>query len=283
MADICDPIRVKLNDLEVQLANTDKFIQEPLERGEQHPPRPVLNPEFTRLTNLVRNARSSLQACIESLIPSTPVPLTLTLTKFLCLAQSDEFVFLGSNTENDEPYALIFAVDIKPSAIGSIPVGVLNSKMTLVGPLENVEEGDEVLAPPNIIWGLNNAPALVSSADNLIILVVMMENDNGTPQQARTILEGAAQAKLLTNVGLLSTNVIDRQELVNRIIAEMDGFMPAAKFGFPSQDDNIGPIQELRFSQDELDHIYRNLGPLEKQLFFQGDFAKYVLTFNLFR
>ncbi len=283
MADKCDPIRSELNNLEVQLKNTEKFIVE-AEPGEQHPPKPVLNGEWKGLSLRVRNTRLSLQACEESLISNTPVPLTLTLTKFVCLDQSDEVrIFFGFNIEDDEPYALVFAVDIQPSPIGSIPVGATNSKMTLVGALADVDEEEEYSAPPNVIWGLSDAPSLVSSADNLIVLVVMMENDSGSPAQARTTLEGAARAGLLTNVPLLSSNAITRQELVNRIIAGMDGFMGAAKVGVPNPDDNIGSIQELRFSQVELDHIYRNLGPIEKSLTFEGDDAKYVLKFRMFR
>jgi len=111
----------------------------------------------------------------------------------------------------------------------------------------------------------------------------MMEEDSGSPAQARTTLELAAQAKLLANVGLLADNQITRQELVNRMITGMDGVMGAAKVGAPNPDDNIGAIQELRFSQIELDHIYRNLGPIEKNLTFEGDDAKYILKFRLFR
>jgi hypothetical protein len=174
-------------------------------------------------------------------------------------------------------------VDIKSSS------GAFNSKMTLVGALSDVDEGDEVSAPANVIWGLSNTPDLVSSADNLIVLVIMMENDSGSPAQVRTGLEGAAQAKLLANVGLLSNTIplpsgkITRQEPVNRMIAAMDGFMGVAKLGIPNPDDSIGAIQELRFSQAELDHIYRNLGPIEKSLTFEGDDAKYVLKFRMFR
>lgn len=283
MADKCDPIRSTLRDLEVQLRNTDKFLVEP-DPGEKNPPKPVLNPEWRRLDRRVKNTRLSLRACEESLIPNTPVPLTLTLTKFLCLDQSDEVrVFFGFNIEDDEPYALVFAVDVQLSPIGSIPIGATNSKMTLVGALADVDEGEEYSAPPNVIWGLSDAPSIVSSADNLIVLVVMMENDSGSPAQARTTLDGAARAQLLANVGLLATKAITRQELVNRMIAGMDGLMGAAKVGIPNPDDNIGQIQELRFSQVELDHIYRNLGPIEKSLTFEGDDAKYVLKFKMFR
>jgi hypothetical protein len=273
MADRCDSLRTTLQNLEEQLKNTEKYLCEP---GDcMHP---VINPEWRELDRRVGATRVALRECEESLILSTPVPLTLTLTKFVCLDQSDEFGAFGINTEHDEPYALVFAVDIKP------PLGAGNSKMTLVGPLADVDEGEEYDAPANVIWGLdNNAPSLVSSADNLIVLVVMMENDSGSPEQARTILEGAAQAKLISNVPLLLSGEISRQELVNRIVAEMNGALPAAMVGLPNPDNNIGAIQELRFSQDELDHIYRNLGPIERGLTFEGEDAKYVLKFKMFR
>ncbi|MCU1265501.1 MAG: hypothetical protein JWM21_1819 [Acidobacteria bacterium] len=288
MANKCDPISSKLHDLEVKLKNTPKFISEPGPK-EKHPPKPVLNPAWRDLNNRVNGARLALRACEESLISNAPVPLTLTLTKFVCLDQSDEiWIPLLGNTENDEPYALVFAVDINPSNVASIPVGALNSKMTLVGALSDVDAGEEYAAPANVIWGLSNAPSRISSATNLIVLVVMMENDNGSPNQVRTLLDAAGKVGL-ANVGLLSNTTplpngkITRQELINRMIAEMDGAMRVATAGITNFDDHIGPIQELRFSQAELDHIYRNLGPIEKSLTFEGDDAKYVLKFRMFR
>lgn len=201
------------------------------------------------------------------------------LTRFACLDQSDEIniPFIG-NIENDEPYAVVFAVDLKTNAAGAS-----NSKMTLVGPLTEVEQGDDVAAPANRIWGLSNAPDMVTSADNLIVLVAMMENDDSSPSQVRTLLEKAAQFSMASNLLAFTNQQITRQELVNRIIAGMDGAMGVAKVGLPGPDDNIGPIQELRFSQTELDHIYRNLGPVEKNLTFAGDDAKYALKFRMFR
>ncbi|MEP7075106.1 MAG: hypothetical protein ABI878_04785 [Acidobacteriota bacterium] len=278
VTDKCDPLRTKLSGLELELKKTEKFLVE-AEPGEKNPPKPALNPEWKKLSLQITNTRLSLKACEESLIPNTPIPLTLALIKFVCLDQSDEIniPFIG-NTENDEPYALIFAVDLKTN----LAPGASNSKMTLVGPLTNVEEGDEVQAPANTIWGLSNVADMVTSADNLIILVAMMENDDSSPSQVRTVLEKAAQASMLSNLPAFTTKQIPRQELVSRIVTGMDGAMGVAKVGLPGPDDNIGPIKELRFSQADLDHIYRNLGPIEKDLTFEGDNARYVLKFRMF-
>jgi hypothetical protein len=292
MADKCDPIRSNLADLEAQLANTEKF--EPPDPGNGHGPvgKPHLNPDWTLLNSKVRTTRQSLQTCEASLLPPPPpppplipVPLTLTLTKFVCQDQSDEIdiPFIG-NTENDEPYAVAFAVDLKTNNLASIPVGAINSKMTLIGPLSDVQAGGGYPAPPNIIWGLSGAADLITSGDDFIVLVAMMENDSGSPNQVRTVLEKAAQLSLATNVPAFVSKQIPRQELVNRLVNDMAGVMGVAKAGIPDPDDNIGPIQELRFLQADLDGMYSGRrGPIENSLTFEGDDAKYVLEFRMFR
>lgn len=280
----CDPIRSKLNDLEERLKHIRKF--EKSEPGEK----PHISDEWAAANNLVSKTRSALRACEAPFQPPPPpppaaVPLTLTLTNFVCLDQSDEIrVLFGFNTEDDEPYAVVFAVDLKIAnlTVASVPVGAINSKMTLVGPLADVDLEDRA-APANVIWGLSNAPDIVTSANNLIVLVAMMENDTGSPDQVRTVLEKAAQASLLSNLPAFTSLQIPRQELVNRMIADMAGSMGLAKAGVPNPDDNIGAIQELRFFQFELDDVYRNRGPIERSLTFEGDDAKYILKFRMFR
>ena len=273
MSIACDPIRSRLNAAQQELSQTEKFDNEPI-RGEPHPPKPVLSGEWKRLTALTGKLRRDLQACEEAQLPKTPVPLTLTLSEFVCLDQSDEIdlPFIG-NIEDDEPYALAFVIDLKAPT---------NSKMSLVGALADVNEGTYA-APANTLWGLSDAPALISAADDFIVLVAMMENDSGSPAQARTVLELAARSALLANLPAYLAAQIPRQELVNRVVAGMDGAMGGAKAGVPNPDDTIGPIQQLRFAQSELDHLYRNLGPIVKSLSFSGDDASYRLNFRLFR
>jgi hypothetical protein len=285
MADVCDPIRDQVAELTDQLSQINKF--EPPEPG-QHPKE--ITQEWSDKNKELNTAKGRLQACLKTLPPRppqpppTPVPLTLTLTNFVCLDQSDEIRVFGFNTEDDEPYALVFAVDLQKATPLGIPAGAANCKMTLVGPLSDVDVDDNTVAPPNVIYGLSDVPDFVSSANNLIVLVAMMENDDGSPDQARSVLETAARFELLSNLPAFTANQIPRQELVNRIISGMAGAMGAAKVGLPGPDDNIGTIQELRFFQFDLDDIYRNIGrSSEKSLTFEGDDAKYVLKFRMFR
>jgi len=84
---------------------------------------------------------------------------------------------------------------------------------------------------------------------------------------------------------LFASGAIPRQELVNRMIADVTGAIPLAKVAIPDPDDNIGPPKELRFLQSELDSIYRSQGGafIDKRLDFEGDGAKYTLVFRMFR
>ena len=78
-----------------------------------------------------------------------------------------------------------------------------------------------------------------------------------------------------SGVHVITSLQIPRQELVSRIIADMTGAIGAATVAAPNPEDNIGAIQELRFSQSELDHIYRNLGPVDNSRTIEGVDAKY--------
>jgi hypothetical protein len=285
MADKCDPIRSEIRVLREQLAKIPRTEKGP--KG-----KPVPNEAFVEKEREIRTANGRLTKCVDTLPksppspppapppPPPPVPVTLTLTKFDCRDQSDDISILGQNVEDDEPYAVVWAVDLKLKNL--VPAGATNSKMTLVGPLADVDL--EILsAPPNVIWGLSNAPDFITSADNLIVLVAMMENDTGSPEAVRTALEAAARVALVANLTAFVNNQIPRQELVDRIISGMDGAVKAAKVGIPDPDDNIGLIQELRFFQPELEAIYKNVGPVTKFLGFEGDDARYILTFQMFR
>ena len=283
MADKCDPIRSEIQKLRTQLAKIPRTELGP--KG-----KPIPNPDFLEKKQEIVKAEGRLKKCVDTLPektpppppppPPSPDPVTLALTKFDCRDQSDDIRIFFQNVEDDEPYAVVWAVDLKLKNL--VPAGASNSKMTLVGPLADVDL--EILsAPPNVIWGLSNAPDFITSADNLIVLAAMMENDTGSPEAVRTALEAAARVALAANLQAFIDTHIPRQELVNRIISGMDGAMKAAKVGIPDPDDNIGPIQELRFFQAELDAIYKNFGPITKFLGFEGDDARYILTFEMFR
>lgn len=276
MADKCDPIRSSLKKLQDDIELVDRFLVD----GEGGT-KPKLNPAWKKLNQQIVAKQAALKACEESLIPDTPVPLALMVSKIKCVDQSDEIrVPFGVNTADDEPYVVAFAVDV---GLNGLVPGAINSKMTLVGPLSDVDAGDLRTPPHNRIWGLSGVAQKVTSADGLLVITAFLENDSGNAAQARSVLEKAAQVALLANLPAFASGQILRDELVRRIAADMAGAMSLATAGVPDPDDHIGSIQEVRFSQAELDRIYRNLGHVEKTLTYSGDDARYRVTYRLFR
>jgi hypothetical protein len=61
----CDSLRATLRDLEAKLRSTDRFLVEAIP-GEQHPPKPVVNPAWKELSNRVNATGFALQACERS-------------------------------------------------------------------------------------------------------------------------------------------------------------------------------------------------------------------------
>ena len=220
--------------------------------------------------------------------PGAAEPADTDADEVRCLDQSDEIrVLFGLNSEDDEPYAVVFAVDLMINSSTS----VADRRDQLQGEPHRAarrrRRGRRQRCTPQHHLGSEHAPSPISSADNLIVLVAMMENDSSSPDQVRLTLETAARASLITNLpAFMATGAIPaitRQELVNRMIVGMAGAMGVAKVGFPDPDDNIGAIQELRFTQSELDDASTNFVNAEKSLTFEGDDAKYVTHFKVFR
>jgi hypothetical protein len=274
--DACDPIRAELAALERQLANTERWIVEPPEPGERGPrPHPRANPVYLQLQNRIASARQSLAACERSLLPrAQPVPVTLSMSGLKCFDQNDTDRGTVFDVEDDEPYVLAYAVDL---------AAVQNSKLTKIGPMSGVDEGFAFSAPANVIWGLSGVAQQISSANNLICLVALMENDDANTDTVRTVVETAVQLSLGRNFPAFITGQIPRDELVRRMMGDMNGSIAAASIAVPGPDDHIGSTQELRFTQDELDDIYRVSRVVEKKLYFEGDDAKYDVYLRMAR
>jgi hypothetical protein len=283
MADDCDPIRAEINQLEELLSVTPKF-EEPDSEPEPGFPggRPQPNPEFRELQQKIGEAKNRLRNCEGRPVvrrdpppPPPPIPLTLTAVGLTCFDQSDPNSGIFIDIEDDEPYVLAFAVDFsRPD----------NSKLTLIGPISGADDdegGVFSVLPSNKIWGLNNEAQLISSAINFICIIAFMENDGANPDIVRTGVENSLRLSLISEVIPFTTGLIGRPELVSRLINAMNGFIPLFKVAVPDPDDQIGSAQELSFSQNELDGIYRSRSAIDKKLSFEGDDAKYDLFLRI--
>lgn len=199
------------------------------------------------------------------------LPVTIALSKLKCLIETDE---VGA----DEPYVLVTAIDLKNFPLPQIEV-------TLYGPWGGVDKGDTATTQPippgvdpNVLpfivwrrnaWGPSGGAKPIASPADAILLVSMMEHDDGKPTAAREIVKGAVVSSLAA-----STNM-SRANRVSKLIADINGAL-AIPTGAPNFDDRVGSTQELKLSAALLNVAG---GPKTKTLPITGDGGKYQATF----
>ena len=77
-----------------------------------------------------------------------------------------------------------------------------------------------------------------------------MENDDGSVNQARTMVNGLMAGALANLTG----GKLSRAEMVTRLKKDMAGALGQARMtGFPDFDDRVGPVKEVRLSESDLD------------------------------
>src|SRR4030095_14080611 len=173
------------------------------------------------------------------------IPVKLAVTTVKCVLDTTE---VGA----EEPYVLVTGINLK-SLVPSVEV-------TRYGPWEDVDEGEtkttipiESLGfdpdPQGILgifrkpfWGLDAKPPPSASPDDVIILVSMMENDDGDYNAARTLVKGAAVGSLAASMSM------SRTDRVNKLINDINGALEITT-GVPNFDDRVGSTQEFRLSK----------------------------------
>lgn len=198
------------------------------------------------------------------------LPVTIALSKIKCKIETDE---VGA----DEPYVLVTAVDLTNPLLP-------NAEVTLYGPWGDVDAGEsrttQPLQPginpndlPFIIWRRNawgpsgQAKAIANPA-NAVILVSMMEHDDGKPSAARELVKAAVVGALAASAGMT------RAQRVSKLIADINGAL-AIPTGAPNFDDRVGSTKEFPLSANLLNVA---AGPKSKTLTIVGDGGKYDVT-----
>src|SRR5688572_28244240 len=119
--------------------------------------------------------------------------LQVYLRNIRCDEETDEF---GA----DEPYVLATSVDLASSVrIAGFPVPVPAFDVVRYGPFDHVDAGETHDAPgmTRSFWGVTGAPLDLSDPDRAILVVALMENDNGDPEALRGIVKGIVGGSIL--------------------------------------------------------------------------------------
>ncbi|WP_457422186.1 hypothetical protein [Roseateles sp. P5_E7] len=199
------------------------------------------------------------------------LPVTIALKKIKCRIETDE---VGS----DEPYVLVTAVDLSNPLLP-------NAEVTRYGPWGGVDAGDTCtthpLQPginpsdmPLFVWRVNawgpsgQAKAIANPA-NAILLVSMMEHDDGKPATARELVKAAVVGALAASAGMT------RAQRVDKLKADINGAL-GIPTGFPNFDDRVGSTREVPLSANLLNVA---AGPKTKTITIVGDGGKYDVTF----
>jgi hypothetical protein len=204
-------------------------------------------------------------------------PITIALRKVQCQSTT-------SGPGSDEPYVVVFAADMSTTPPGA--------QATLYGPWDDVDSGETAttipilpLLPPDFVntvtvfrrncWGIGRQPAVISNPADAIILVALMENDDGNPGAAESVVQTFLFASIISSLGAH----LSRSALVARLKEDMASALKLTGTGFPSSDDPIGGIEELVLTAADL--AAAAAGSTTKKLQFSGDGGKYTLVFGL--
>lgn len=201
------------------------------------------------------------------------LPVTIALTKIKCLIETDE---VGS----DEPYVLVTAIDLKNFPLPNVEV-------TKYGPWKEVDKGDTATTMPiqpgvpidslpfivwrRLAWGPGGSPKAIAHPNDVILLMSLMEHDDGDTSATRTIVKGAVVTSLAASTSMT------RSQRVSKLIADINGALEIPT-GAPNFDDRVGSTQEFRLSSALLDV---GGGAKNKTLTFRGDGGKYQATMQV--
>jgi len=201
------------------------------------------------------------------------LPVTIALTKIKCKIETDE---VGS----DEPYVLVTAVDLSNPLLP-------NAEVTLYGPWGDVDAGEtrttQPLQPgvnpsdmPFIVWrrnawGPSGSAKAIANPASAVILVSMMEHDDGKPSAARELAKAAVVSSLAASMGMT------RAQRVDKLKADINGAL-AIPTGAPNFDDRVGSTKEFTLSANLLNVA---AGPKNKTLTIVGDGGRYEVTLQV--
>lgn len=112
---------------------------------------------------------------------------------------------------------------------------------------------------------------VIANPDDVILVVSVMENDDGNPMVARGLVKASAVSSLAASKGM------DRPTRVGQLINDINSALKMPT-GAPNFDDLVG-TKELRLKASDLQKA--NAGLHAINLLFTGDGGQYRLRFEL--
>lgn len=241
---------------------------------------PELEAAKKKLQAEIRALQNKLDQCV---LQNTPVPaVTVRFESLFCGDQNDTEPII--DTEDDEPYLLVYALHIPDPVRALINSKKLNlgsfvpdARLFRIGPFSSVDSGDTVRAAVNV-WDPNGRAQKITDPDNVFLFVAMMEEDATGAASVQTLVQTLMVPVVVSNILGLATS---RAGFAQRIIEGLAGsIQTAVKPAKGSEDDRIGAIQQISVTQQMLDKV-RTQGPQPINLSFTNSDTRYSARFVL--
>jgi hypothetical protein len=193
-----------------------------------------------------------------------------------------------SDGNADEPLVLVVAADLTDAPQPGV-------RATRYGPWGDVETGETHgtrVIPPDLppaavdalanfavlrrpFWGLDNRSAWpIDRPGDVIILVALLDRDDGATGTTRERAQRAAADGLANSVGL------DRSSRVQHMVSGVSGAL-AIPARAPDFDDQVGGVQELALTPTDL--VLPGVGPHTRSLVVGGAGGRYRIDFEFLR
>lgn len=235
---------------------------------------PEVEAERKRLSGEIKKLDTQLTQCFVQ--HNRNRPLTVQWQSLFCEDQDDtEVLFIP---EDDEPYMVVYALKLPTSPNIANPGSFIpDARAFKIGPFSGVDSGDSRSGAVNV-WDTNGTARPITDPNSVVILVAMMEFDESGADMVRTAVQTAMIPIIATNLAAAFSNP---DAFRVRLMEGMAGIIQTAvKAAVGSQDDQIGPIKQIRLTREMLDRAFRT-GAVRFDLRFTKPGARYSATFNL--
>lgn len=188
--------------------------------------------------------------------------LTIRLSSIKCIEEINE------NSSSEEPYVLVVSIDISTF--------MPNFDVFCYGIWEDCDKNEVKVNHGRRFWGLDDEPKDIKNIDDVIFIIILMENDNGSPAQVRSMIKLTVAASIASSIG--ETN---RSKKVKRLLEDIKFTINALDpppIPFYMDDDHIG-TKELRLDSSDLTVSDKKY----KSLIIKSDEGHYELTFLIRR
>ncbi|MCL3997237.1 hypothetical protein, partial [Streptomyces lavenduligriseus] len=184
--------------------------------------------------------------------------VSIALESITCIDEVNEA------SASEEPYVLVTSIDL------SRPVAQV--EVFRYGVWEDFDEGETRQNAGPDFWGVESEPANIATPSDAGIVVTLLENDNGVPDQYRQLVKTVATTALAASIGSGST------ARLNKVTADIRAVL----------DGDIAPPIPFLFDDDHVATLNLPLGPGDilpgaraKTLSVRNDEGAYDLTFRI--